>query len=243
MAGPAELLVAALLALCAPHCCLGNPDAKRLYDDPHEQLQPAHPTREQQLGPAHRAHGAQALPTHRCEPKEPDYDNQRMGQPGDHHDESHIHEDGRVGVEPAGHLQELCQIDVQYFPFDKQDCFMKFGSWTYDGFQVDLKHVSEIPDNKHRAGGHRPDRVLPERRVGHHGRAGHAAREVYSCCEQPYPDITFNITLRRKTLLLPPSTSSSPASASPAYPSWSSTCLQIPAKRFPPITSFTFHRK
>ncbi|KAL1428584.1 hypothetical protein MTO96_002946 [Rhipicephalus appendiculatus] len=33
MAGPAELLVAALLALCAPRCCLGNPDAKRLYDD------------------------------------------------------------------------------------------------------------------------------------------------------------------------------------------------------------------
>lgn len=33
MAGPAELLVAALLALCAPRSCLGNPDAKRLYDD------------------------------------------------------------------------------------------------------------------------------------------------------------------------------------------------------------------
>ena len=28
-------------------------------------------------------------------------------------------------------------MDVEYFPFDEQTCVMKFGSWTYDGFQVD----------------------------------------------------------------------------------------------------------
>ena len=27
-------------------------------------------------------------------------------------------------------------MDVEYFPFDEQTCVMKFGSWTYDGFQV-----------------------------------------------------------------------------------------------------------
>ena len=26
---------------------------------------------------------------------------------------------------------------------DEQSCEMKFGSWTYDGFQVDLKHMSQ----------------------------------------------------------------------------------------------------
>ena len=25
---------------------------------------------------------------------------------------------------------------MEYFPFDEQTCVMKFGSWTYDGFQV-----------------------------------------------------------------------------------------------------------
>ena len=30
----------------------------------------------------------------------------------------------------------FCQMDVEYFPFDEQTCVMKFGSWTYDGFQV-----------------------------------------------------------------------------------------------------------
>lgn len=35
------------------------------------------------------------------------------------------------------------EIDVEYFPFDEQTCVMKFGSWTYDGFQVDLRHIDE----------------------------------------------------------------------------------------------------
>ena len=32
--------------------------------------------------------------------------------------------------------KSTCEIDVEYFPFDEQTCVMKFGSWTYDGFQV-----------------------------------------------------------------------------------------------------------
>lgn len=37
----------------------------------------------------------------------------------------------------------MCQIDVEYFPFDAQNCEMKFGSWTYGGLEVDLKHKDE----------------------------------------------------------------------------------------------------
>ena len=32
-------------------------------------------------------------------------------------------------------------MDVEYFPFDEQTCVMKFGSWTYDGFQVKMMLV------------------------------------------------------------------------------------------------------
>ena len=32
-------------------------------------------------------------------------------------------------------------MDVEYFPFDEQTCVMKFGSWTYDGFQVKIMIV------------------------------------------------------------------------------------------------------
>lgn len=34
----------------------------------------------------------------------------------------------------------MCQINVKYFPLDTQTCEMKFGSWTYGGFEVDLQH-------------------------------------------------------------------------------------------------------
>jgi nicotinic acetylcholine receptor len=39
-----------------------------------------------------------------------------------------------------------CKIDVTYFPFDEQRCPLKFGSWTYDGFQMDLVNLSESGD-------------------------------------------------------------------------------------------------
>lgn len=47
-----------------------------------------------------------------------------------------LHYTGRVVWTPPAIFKSSCEIDVRYFPFDQQTCFMKFGSWTYDGDQV-----------------------------------------------------------------------------------------------------------
>lgn len=38
---------------------------------------------------------------------------------------------------PASY-KSACMMDVTFFPFDRQNCSVKFGSWTYDGTMVDL---------------------------------------------------------------------------------------------------------
>lgn len=47
-----------------------------------------------------------------------------------------LHHTGKVVWSPPAIFKSSCEIDVRYFPFDQQTCFMKFGSWTYDGDQV-----------------------------------------------------------------------------------------------------------
>ena len=43
---------------------------------------------------------------------------------------------GRVRWQPPAVYKSYCQIDVEWFPFDEQNCIMKFGSWTYDDRNV-----------------------------------------------------------------------------------------------------------
>lgn len=54
-----------------------------------------------------------------------------------------LHHTGKVVWKPPAIYKSFCEIDVEYFPFDEQTCFMKFGSWTYDGYTV--SNNGEIP--------------------------------------------------------------------------------------------------
>ena len=47
---------------------------------------------------------------------------------------------GLIVWEPPAIYKSYCPINVEFFPFDMQECFMKFSIWTYDGHEV-LKSV------------------------------------------------------------------------------------------------------
>ncbi|XP_065218453.1 acetylcholine receptor subunit alpha-like [Planococcus citri] len=107
---------------------------------------------------------------------------------------------GRVEWKPPAIYKSSCEIDVEYFPFDEQTCVMKFGSWTYDGFQVDLRHVDEVQGTNVVELGIDLKEFYTS--VEWDVLAVPAVRneKFYTCCDEPYLDITFNITMRRKTL-------------------------------------------
>lgn len=39
----------------------------------------------------------------------------------------------------SGIFMSTCNVDVRWFPFDIQKCELKFGSWTFDGWLLDLQ--------------------------------------------------------------------------------------------------------
>ncbi|EGT43012.1 hypothetical protein CAEBREN_05385 [Caenorhabditis brenneri] len=76
-------------------------------------------------------------------------------------------------------------MDITLFPFDEQICFMKFGSWTYHGFALDLR-LDTVK-------GQEPSADLSTYITNGewHLLAAPARREekFYKCCREPYPTV------------------------------------------------------
>ncbi|XP_026319457.1 neuronal acetylcholine receptor subunit alpha-3-like [Hyposmocoma kahamanoa] len=85
----------------------------------------------------------------------------------------------------------VCDINVEQFPFDVQLCTMKWASWTYDGFQLDLiKQFDEGDTTNYQTNGEFD--LVSFEAIRHN--------QYYSCCVEPYPDITYVIKLRRRPM-------------------------------------------
>uniref|UniRef100_K7FRV9 Cholinergic receptor nicotinic alpha 7 subunit n=1 Tax=Pelodiscus sinensis TaxID=13735 RepID=K7FRV9_PELSI len=90
---------------------------------------------------------------------------------------------------PPGILKSTCYIDVRWFPFDVQKCDLKFGSWTHNGWLLDLQMLDADVSNYISNG--EWDLV---------GVPGKRNERYYECCKEPYPDVTYTVTMRRRTL-------------------------------------------
>jgi nicotinic acetylcholine receptor, invertebrate len=49
-----------------------------------------------------------------------------------------IYHNGVVEYLPPTKLKSTCQIQIEQFPFDEQNCTLEFGTWTYDESLINL---------------------------------------------------------------------------------------------------------
>ncbi|XP_038603309.1 neuronal acetylcholine receptor subunit beta-3 isoform X1 [Tachyglossus aculeatus] len=96
---------------------------------------------------------------------------------------------GSIIWTPPASYKSSCTMDVTFFPFDRQNCSMKFGSWTYDGNMVDLILIDENVDRKDFFDNGEWE-ILNAK-----GMVGKRRDGLYS-----YPFITYSFVLRRLPL-------------------------------------------
>ncbi|CAG9802119.1 unnamed protein product [Chironomus riparius] len=107
---------------------------------------------------------------------------------------------GRVEWRPPAIYKSSCEIDVEYFPFDEQTCVMKFGSWTYDGFQVDLRHIDELNGTNIVEVGVDLSEFYTSVEWDILEVPAVRNEKFYTCCDVNIEFLAFNVTMRRKTL-------------------------------------------
>ncbi|KFP74152.1 Neuronal acetylcholine receptor subunit alpha-2, partial [Acanthisitta chloris] len=108
-----------------------------------------------------------------------------------HLTKAHLFYDGRIKWMPPAIYKSSCSIDVTFFPFDQQNCKMKFGSWTYDKAKIDLvsmhSHVDQLDYWE-------SGEWVIINAVGNYN------SKKYECCTEIYPDITYSFIIRRLPL-------------------------------------------
>ncbi|GMT07561.1 hypothetical protein PENTCL1PPCAC_29735 [Pristionchus entomophagus] len=102
-----------------------------------------------------------------------------------------VYSNGLVNWMPPGVFRLTCQINIVYFPFDVQKCWMKFGSWTFDGTKLDL----QIDDN-----GFDISSFIPNGEWRLENTSVTRNIQFYECCPEPYYDLVFTFTIRRLAL-------------------------------------------
>lgn len=102
-----------------------------------------------------------------------------------------VYSDGKVVWIPQAVFKSSCSVDITHFPFDKQTCIMKFGSWTYDGTKVDIDFLDDLEDFE-------MTNYIVSNEWGILNSTAKKNSFYYPCCPEPYPDLTFTLHIERK---------------------------------------------
>ncbi|CAL8086697.1 unnamed protein product [Orchesella dallaii] len=101
-----------------------------------------------------------------------------------------IYPNGEILWVPPCKMLSRCHLTLKREPYGEQVCGLKFGSWTYDGFTMDLEFYNgnktiDLTDLSNSSG----FEILST--------TAEKTDKYYPCCKEPYPDLTFNMTIKR----------------------------------------------
>ncbi|XP_033847034.2 neuronal acetylcholine receptor subunit beta-4 [Periophthalmus magnuspinnatus] len=95
---------------------------------------------------------------------------------------------GSINWLPPAIYKSACKIEVKHFPFDQQNCTLKFRSWTYDHTELDLILKSEVASmDDFTPSGEWDILALPGRRT-------------VNPLDPTYVDLTYDFIIKRKPL-------------------------------------------
>ncbi|KAI8494732.1 hypothetical protein Bbelb_273370 [Branchiostoma belcheri] len=97
---------------------------------------------------------------------------------------------GRVTYLQPAIFTSSCPVQIEKFPFDKQECELEFGSWIYTGSHLNLSLVNPYADRAVFTKNEEwiLNAVPMERRVA-----------IYPCCPEPYVSIIVKLQLERRS--------------------------------------------
>ncbi|KAJ7390922.1 hypothetical protein OS493_020942 [Desmophyllum pertusum] len=102
-----------------------------------------------------------------------------------------ITHEGLVSLNVPTIIESSCQIHVESYPFDQQNCELKFGSWTYDESGIALSLESPSADLSE---------YSPSVQWELLGVPGEFNSVTYTCCPHPYDDVTYRVRIKRRSL-------------------------------------------
>lgn len=95
---------------------------------------------------------------------------------------------GSINWLPPAIYKSACKIEVKHFPFDQQNCTLKFRSWTYDHTEIDLILKSAVASmDDFTPSGEWDILALPGRRT-------------VNPLDPTYVDLTYDFMIKRKPL-------------------------------------------
>ncbi|XP_061669743.1 neuronal acetylcholine receptor subunit beta-4 isoform X2 [Syngnathoides biaculeatus] len=95
---------------------------------------------------------------------------------------------GSINWLPPAIYKSACKIEVKHFPFDQQNCTLKFRSWTYDHTEIDLILKTE---------GASIDDFTPS---GEWDILALPGRRTVNPLDPTYVDLTYDFIIKRKPL-------------------------------------------